>query len=152
VNRLLTHRAAVALILAGCGVVWVAVGYGVWDGIAPGAGFFPTVSGGLLVFFAAIAIITDQGNSAAVDVDVVDDDVPSWSHLLGYVAALVGFALLLEPIGAIPAILLLFTWILLMVERLPLKLVILVTAGSAFGVWFLFDYLLNITLPRGPLG
>ena len=148
-RSLLAHHTTVALIFVGSAVVWVATGYGVWDGIEPGAGFFPVLAGCLLVLFAVITMIAERRDEAVVDASAADDDAPSWSHLAGYFAALFGFALLLQPIGAIPAIVVLFAWILLVVERLSLRLVFLVTAGSALGVWFLFDYLLNIPLPRG---
>jgi putative tricarboxylic transport membrane protein len=151
-----SHRARRAAAAAVPGLVALLLGvfglgfgltYGVWDGAGPGAGLFPAASGGAMALLGLLILVTEtstpgpapQGESRPL-------------RLLGYIAGLLAFALLMETLGAIAAIVLLFLWLLAVVERLPWRLVLAVTVGSAFSTWLLFERLLQVPLPRGFLG
>jgi hypothetical protein len=58
----------------------------------------------------------------------------------------------MEPIGALPAVAVLFVWLLGAVERLSWRAVGGVTVVATAGTWLLFDRLLNVPLPRGSFG
>ncbi|MBI3707004.1 MAG: tripartite tricarboxylate transporter TctB family protein [Proteobacteria bacterium] len=121
--------------------------YGVWDGAGPGAGLFPAASGGAMAALGLLILVTETSMPAPA----AEGATRPW-RLLGYVAGLLAFALLMEQLGAIAAIVLLFLWLLAVVERLPWRLVLAVTAGSAFSTWLLFERLLQVQLPRGFFG
>jgi putative tricarboxylic transport membrane protein len=137
-----------ALVASALGLIGLALGisYGVWDGGAPGAGFFPAISGGALAAVGVLIAVTDPAP---------EPDTPDGFRLPrqgAYIAALFAFALLMEQLGAIVVIVLLFLAILGGIERLSWRIVVPVTAGAAFGAWLLFDVLLQVPLPHGPFG
>jgi len=134
-----------SLALAGAGGVGLASGYeyGLWDLGAPGPGFFPIVAGGALLLLALATLAEREGPA---------EDGVFIRRLLGYVAGLVGFALAMEPLGALPAVAVLFVWLLGAVEGLSWRAVASTTVVATAGAWLLFDRLLNVPLPRGPFG
>ncbi|WP_270933317.1 tripartite tricarboxylate transporter TctB family protein, partial [Falsiroseomonas oryzae] len=70
-------------------------------------------------------------------------------RLLAYIAAALGFPLLLEPAGTTLAIAAMFLLLLRGLERLPWRVVVPVTAGATAGSFLLFDRLLRVPLPHG---
>jgi hypothetical protein len=69
------------------------------------------------------------------------------------VAAAAAFAALaLERLGYRLTVILVLAILLGVVERRPPWLVALVTAGAAFGSFWLFHTVLRVPLPRGPFG
>ena len=119
-----------------------ALDYGLWEAGGPGAGLLPGLASGGLCLFAAIALFEQQLSSEPAQL----------SRLAGYVAGLIGFALLMGPLGAAPAIVVLFSWTLGVVERWNWRRFAPVAAGAALFAWVLFDRLLQVPLPRGILG
>ena len=138
--------APLLLIAVGLAGVWSGMRYGVWEALSPGAGFVPALAGGALCVFGVVIVIT-EARATGPDTGAVEQ-ASRW-RLLGYLIGLLGFCLLMEPLGAITAIVLLFLWILSLVERLRWRLVLSVSTGASFGAWFLFDWLLKVPLPRG---
>ena len=128
--------------------MWSGIRYGVWEALSPGAGFLPALAGAALCVFGVVVLVTET-RSTEPHTRAVEQ--PHRWRLLGYFAGLLGFSLSMEPLGAITSIVLLFLWILAVVERLPWRLVLPVTAGASFGAWLLFDWLLKVPLPRGLL-
>lgn len=124
--------------------------YGVWEDGSPRAGFFPALSGGALCVFGAVMALVES--TASRPSATANADRSPLRRMLGYMVGLLAFASLMEPVGAIPVIVLLFLWILAVVERLPWRLVLAVTAGSSFGAWLLFERILQVPLPRGLFG
>ena len=145
-RRVFAALPAIVLIAGGLAGVWSGIRYGVWQALSPGAGFLPALSGGALCLLGVAIFATDVRSSQA---SAEDGEHGSGWRLLGYMVGLLGFALLMEPLGAIAAIVLLFLWILAGVEQLPWRLVLTVTAGATVGAWLLFDRLLQVPLPRG---
>ncbi len=132
-------------VLMGVGLLALGSGirYGVWQGGEPGAGMLPAISGALLFALTAILALTEVGASTTT----TSTDPPEAKRLISYMVAVVGFALLMRPLGTMPTIVLFFLWILRGVERLPWRLTLAVTAGASVGTWLLFDRLLQVPLP-----
>lgn len=135
--------APAALFALGAFGAWSAMRFGVWEAGGPGAGMMPGLSGVALCVFAAIAAFERRASQ---------EEPAHLPRLAGYVAGLAGFALLMDPIGAVPAIIALFLWTLGVVERWPWRRVLPIAAGAALFAWVLFDRLLQVPLPKGLLG
>ncbi len=132
-------------VLIGVGLLGLVSGirYGVWHGGEPGAGLLPAISGALLFALTAIVALTEMAASTTT----TSTDPPQAKRLICYMVAVIGFALLMRPLGTMPTIILFFLWILRGVERLPWRLTLAVTAGASVGTWLLFDRLLQVPLP-----
>jgi len=123
--------------------------YGIWDGGSPLSGFFPAISGGALCLFGLLVALREPEPPAEPDAAA---GPPSLRRILGYLAGLLAFAFLMEPVGALPMVVLMFLWLLAGVERLAWRVALPVTAAAALGAWLLFDRLLQVPLPRGLFG
>jgi putative tricarboxylic transport membrane protein len=140
-----------ALGSAAAGLAGLAFGirYGLWESGSPLAGFFPALAGAMLLLFGTLSAAHEWRWPAPPD---EANPAPQRGRVLGYLAAVFGFAFLLEPLGAMLAIALMFLWLLAAVERLPWRVVLPVTFGATLSAWLLFDRLLQVPLPRGILG
>ena len=131
---------AIACATAGAAALWYGVHLGVWQAGSPLAGFFPALSGAILCLFSLAALPAKSEAEAP----------PAHPYrVLGYTAGLLAFALLMEPVGALPMIAAMFLWLLLGVERMPLRPALLLTGGATGCAWLLFEHLLQVPLPRG---
>jgi len=132
-----------ALLALGAGIAWHAQSLEVAfaaDPIGPRA--FPTLVGLVIAGcggFVAWRPVTRWEKAEQV--------IPG----LATIAAMGAYALLLVPLGFIPATFLLCLVIALSFAARPLQAV-LVAALTAPGLWLLLDRLLDLPLPRGPLG
>lgn len=142
-RRLAGASAASVLLALGMYGAWSATRFVLWDAGGPGAGMLPGLSSLALCVFALIAAF-EPGAQAGEPAHL--------PRLAGYIAALVGFALLMDPLGAVPAIVLLFVWTLGVVERWHWRRVLPMAAAAALFAWVLFDRLLKVPLPKGLLG
>ena len=131
----------VALIAAGLSATVVGLQYDVWESGNPGAGLLPAVAGLGLALLAALVLATEAAPPSG--------DSTSLRRLLGYLLAIFGFAVFMEPAGTFVTMVAVFVWILRGVERLSWRLTLAVTAGTALGAWLLFDRLLHVPLPVG---
>jgi len=131
--------AATAFVAAALAALWMAWDWGLTEFGAPGAGLFPALAALLMGVAALLAALRPAVAPEATDT----------RRLLAYFAAVVGFALLLQPLGTTAAVALLFLLLLRGLERMPWRLVLPVTAGAAAGVFLLFDRVLQVPLPRG---
>ena len=75
-----------------------------------------------------------------------------WRHAAAIFGACAFAALALERLGYRLTVLVVIVFLVGVVERKNLALTALVALGMAFGSFFLFDTLLRVPLPRGPLG
>ena len=132
-------------VLMGVGILGLVSGiqYGVWHGGGPGAGLLPAISGALLLTLTAIAALAEGAASKTAPSEPLQA-----KRLISYLAAVVGFALLMRPLGTMPTITIFFLWILRGLERLPWRITLAVTAGASVGTWLLFERLLQVPLPR----
>jgi putative tricarboxylic transport membrane protein len=137
--------------LAAIGIFGLVTGlrYGVGEVTEPGPGLMPAVAGGMLLALALVIAVSEALGAAMADA-VVDEDQRAHNALwrvIGYAVGIFGFALLMEPIGTLPTIVLFFLWIVRGVERQSWRLTLALTAGATVGVWLLFVKALKVTLP-----
>ena len=137
----------VILILLGLFVAWERRVLPLGSAQHPGAGYFPLLLALLLVFFGVILLFPGRGSPTFRSI--------SWSeatHALPILGCSVLVALFMERFGyriTMAAVLAVLFGIL---ERLPLWLVLTLTAGLSLGSFWLFDSLLRVPLPRGEWG
>jgi putative tricarboxylic transport membrane protein len=142
---------ALGSAVAGAAGLGFGIGYGVWENGSPLAGFFPGLAGAGLLVFSLLAAIREWPRPVEPEASFAPNRQGHWRLLLGYLAGLLAFAFLMEPVGAIPMIALLFLWLMRAVERLAWRIVLPVTVAATLGAWLLFDRLLQVPLPRGLL-
>lgn len=132
-----------ALLALGAGIAWHAQSLEVAfaaDPIGPRA--FPTL---------VAAVIGGCGLFVALRPNALWEPAEQVVPGLAATAAMAAYALLLVPLGFIPATFLLCIVIALAFSARPLQAV-LSAAVTAPGLWLLLDRLLDLPLPRGPLG
>ena len=133
---------AVAMLVFGLFWVWIASGLGLTRESGPGPGFFPMVLGLIVATLAAINILRPE-------VDRVE--LPQLRRILLILAALVGYAILLEPLGYVvsTALLLLFLFAALSERRhwwQPVS-----ALAVSFATYYVFRLVLSVPLPPDPL-
>lgn len=143
-----THQAtSVAFLATGVFLVYQGQVLGYSGRVGPGPGFFAFWIGVALTVVSVLRLIqvSTRGPSG-----VAEDLVPSRAgavRVLSIIAALVGFAFLLTPLGFNLTMLgfLLFTLFAFDREHAVLKSVIAFT--GSFGVHYILETLLQVTLP-----
>ena len=118
------------------------LGFGSWR--KPGPGFLSFWSGAVLGSLALASLldfrkIEGHGSKGRV----------SWKGEVFCFLALVAYALLLNPLGFIPATFLFVTFIVRRVEGKSWGAAILLALGAALGSYILFDISLKSQLPKG---
>lgn len=144
---------AALLILFGLWLVYTGFGYGVMQGTTPGAGLFPIIMG------TAIAILSTVNLARALaGIEVLPAGM-SRRELIkaaGVILALIVAILLTPFIGMTIAVMLAMVAIglILRPELQPAFLIRLglVSILSPIACFLLFDWLLGIPIPSGPLG
>lgn len=123
------------------------------DRLGPGPAFFPfwmSVVTGLLSL--ALLVQTTVGQLAAAGSGPLLPDRPGTVRILAILAALVGAAGLLEPLGFRPT---LFLFLLVLPLALGARrrwLTLVFALAGSFGVFHVFYYWLKVPLPVGILG
>lgn len=131
--------AAVFFLVIAVAALWQAWRWGLTDFGSPGPGLFPALAA-LLMGIAAVAAAWQREAAPAAT---------NWPRLIVYIAAVILVPLLLQPLGMIAVIALLFLLLLRGLERMPWRVVLPVTAAASIGAFLLFDQLLKVPLPRG---
>lgn len=137
-------EAGVALVLLGLGiyVAWTARAMPAGTIALPGPGFFPTALGVLLAL-AALGVLVRIGlqRGAAGQVEL------GHRNIAIALAALLGVALIFEPVGAIPTLGLLLLVLFKAFARIAWwKAALGAIIGMAL-TWLVFVYLLGVQLP-----
>jgi putative tricarboxylic transport membrane protein len=121
----------------------------VWDGITPGARFFPLFVGGLGLLLAAI-LLWQQWRGA--DIGTVDrPDRQSLNRVVLTVVGLVGMAAGAPVIGLVPMLAVFSLFILLVVLRQRVLPSVVTAAVVAIGTYLVFVQMLAVPLPA-PFG
>ena len=113
----------------------------------PGPGYAPLLLSGLMAALGAAVILTGGKSHSLTDID--------WSELPHAARILSGgvfAALAIERLGYRLTVLALLVFFVGVVERRPVLTTIAVSAGVAFGTYYLFSNLLRVPLPTGPFG
>ena len=112
----------------------------------PGPAYMPTLLAALLLVFGVVVLVLGARSARIAGVGWSE-----WRHTAGILAACAGCAVLLERLGyRLTMTLLLFT-LLGLLERKHVILALGFALALAFGTFYLFDTLLRVPLPRGPL-
>jgi putative tricarboxylic transport membrane protein len=113
----------------------------------PGPAYMPMVLA-VLLFLGGLAIAVLGGDTARLG----SLEFGEWRHAAAIFLACAFAALALERLGYRLTILVVLLFLLGVVERKPVVISVVFAAAFAIGTFFLFDTLLRVPLPRGPLG
>ena len=128
----------------------VALSLGLWRGRSPGEGLFPFITAAGMLAFSASGIAVAL--KAPHDRDAVQEAGRENFWRMGfYLAALVFYALTLEPFGFIVATIVSITAILRFAERYGWITSLAIAAGAALACHVLFARWLGAILPAGTL-
>lgn len=106
----------------------------------------------LVVLVACIVdVVTVLSAAAPAVVEEEEEDPANRKRLIWYLGSLAAFALLMEPVGFLPVVIVVLPLLLIFGERLPILRSIVVTIATAAVVYIVFDVLLAVDLPRGTL-
>jgi hypothetical protein len=113
----------------------------------PGPAYMPVLLAILLIIFGVAVFVM---GSRAPRLGAVGWH--EWRHAVAIFGACAFAAWGLERLGYRLTMAVVVAFLLMVVERKGWVLGLVVTAGVAWGSFWLFDTLLNVVLPRGPLG
>ncbi|HEY7519544.1 MAG TPA: tripartite tricarboxylate transporter TctB family protein [Methylomirabilota bacterium] len=113
----------------------------------PGPAYMPMVLAALLLL-GGIAVAVLGGNTPRLGTL----DFGEWRHAVAIFAACAFAALGLERLGYRLTILVVLLFLLGVVERKRVSVTVVFAVAFAVGTFLLFDTLLRVPLPRGPLG
>jgi putative tricarboxylic transport membrane protein len=139
--------AGLALGVFGLAVAGASLRYPLGTLRAPGPALFPL---GLALILAALGAWTATAGRASPPLGALG--WAEWRHAAAILGACAGAALLLEPLGYRVTVAADLVVLLRGVERRGWALTAAVALGLALGSFYLFDTLLRVPLPRGPLG
>jgi len=117
---------------------------------APGSGLMPLVTGLAMCAFALVGFIdsTFKGRAAGQRQRLFEGQ--GWRKSLATLVALLGFQLLMTPIGFIPATVLFIGFLLRAIVPQRWPVVIVVSLTTAVLSYLVFDFWLQAQLPQGP--
>jgi Tripartite tricarboxylate transporter TctB family len=145
---LTTDRVAgAALILLALVVLWESRRLPLGSLRSPGPAFMPVALALMLAGFGALLIALAGRAPALAAVDWRE-----WRHAAAILGVCVFAALALERLGFRITIAITLAFLLRIVERKGSIFSAAVSIAVAAGAFFLFDTLLRVQLPRGPLG
>ena len=113
----------------------------------PGPAYFPGVLA-ILVLIAGAVLAAMAGSGP----HVASIQWREWRHAVAIFVACAFCALALERLGYRLTIVIALGFLFGVVERKPLGASVVFAGAAAFGTFWLFDTLLRVPLPRGPLG
>jgi putative tricarboxylic transport membrane protein len=144
---------AAGIVLAGFGlyVISVAVELPYVSDVGPGPGFFPLWLGIGLVLFAATLIFTSFTSLRRAPTN----ETQSWRlmarSLSGWLALMIAIALL-GRLGFVASFILLTIFLIVALDRRPPLLAIVVGVGLAVLFYLIFDFALDVSLPKAVWG
>ena len=113
----------------------------------PGPAYMPVALALVLLGFGALLLALGKGTPAVSSVGWAE-----WRHAVAIFAVCAFAALALERLGFRVTIALSLAFLLRVVERRGSIFSLALSVAFAAGAFFLFDTLLRVPLPRGPLG
>lgn len=139
--------AGAALVFIGIATIWESRVLPLGSLHRPGPGFMPVWLAALLIAFGVAVFAMGARSRALADVGW-----PEWRHAAGIFAACAFAAWGLDRLGYRLTIAAVVLFLLLVLERKGWALTLAVTVAMAWGSFYVFDTLLRVPLPRGPLG
>jgi Tripartite tricarboxylate transporter TctB family len=143
-----TDRAAgSALVVIGLIAVWESRRFPLGSLHRPGPAYMPTLLALLLIVFGVAVALLGSRSQRLGEVGWHE-----WRHAVGIFAACAFAAWGLDRLGYRLTMGAVLVFLLLVLERKGLILTAALTLAIAGGSFLLFDTLLRVPLPRGPLG
>jgi hypothetical protein len=145
--------ASAAWVLLGLGVCLAAMRLRLWDAAGPASGFLPFLTGLVFVGVGLVLLIREWAAPRRPD-----GSAPFWADAAGatrvalVIVGLVAMALLMPLIGFLLAAIVVMTFLLGLTEGRRLGSSVLLAIASSLLIYWLFASLLQVRLPRGPLG
>lgn len=143
--RFLQAAPAVFMICLAVGVLAGTAGLRFWDGVTPGARFFPVWLATAAVLLSLALLITQWRGTDAASLDL--PDATGLRRVLAATAGLVGLALLVPQLGMIPAAALFMMYLLLGVLRASILPSLLTSVIVTGGIEIIFVRALGVPLP-----
>jgi putative tricarboxylic transport membrane protein len=145
---LTTDRVAgAALVVVGLVAVWQSLQFPFGSLHRPGPAYVPVLLAVLLIVFG-LAVAALGGASRRLDAI----GWAEWRHAVAIFATCAFAAVALERLGYRLTMSMAMAFLLLVLERKPLVSSIAVALAVGVGSFYLFDTVLRVPLPRGPLG
>ena len=135
-------------ILLSTYVCWESAGLGFGSFPKPGPGFFPFLAGLVLGSLGIVIFLRDWGSRTPAP-GTGTKRIP-WKPLIITFVSLLGFSLVLKPLGFNLATFLFIAVILRVVERKGWAISIGTAFAAALGAYTLFELGLQSQLPNGP--
>lgn len=143
--RILLAIPAIFMICLATGILFGTQGLRYWDGMTPGARFLPVWLAGTALVLSAILLLTQ---SRGTDGGVPDlPDARGARRVGATVVALIGFGLLVDPIGMVPAIALFMMFLLMVVQRASFVPSLVTALIVSVGIEVIFALWLGVPLP-----
>ena len=145
--------AAAAILLALAGYIFLAAGampFG--TARVPQTAFFPKCLAVLLAVLSVIVLVRPFAGGVKDTVGADEIPVRGWLRIGATLAVLIGFALVLEPLGFLASTFLLMFLLLRAIEPQPWRNVIAIAVATSLISYGLFSWLLGVPLPAGVLG
>lgn len=139
--------AGAALVLVGLVTIEESRAFPLGSLHRPGPAYMPVLLALLLIIFGLAVFVLGAHARRFADVGWHE-----WRHAVAIFGACAFAAWGLERLGYRLTMAGAVAFLLLLVERKGWVLGLVVTVGVAWGSFWLFDTLLNVPLPRGPLG
>lgn len=132
--------------------------FSVWEKGEPQEGFFPLVTGFLMVGLGIIVAFRSytreiHGRDKIPQKRQMEYGAGNFAtkRLIGYLILIGLYGVFLENLGFIISSTLFLTSVLKILERKSWKVTLLVTMGAVMTSYFLFRFFLNVPLPPGPI-
>ena len=146
-----SHILAAVLLLALAGYIFLAAGELPFGTLrVPQSAFFPKILAVLLAILSLLMLIRPVGAVGKAEVNAID--ASGWRRIGITLAAMAGFALVLEPLGFLLAAFLLMVALLRAVEAQSWRRIIVIAAAAALISYLIFARFLGVPLRAGVLG
>ncbi len=140
------------LCVAGVIAIVMALRLGLWRDGSPGPGLFPFLASAGIVLLSGIGIIAAVLRpDAPADQPAVAISMQGIRRIAVYMAALIGYAFLLEPLGFYATTALALFVILKLAEGLRWRIVAPLILGALLFTHLLFERALGVYFPKGNL-
>jgi len=142
-------------------IAWIAVGsilcfyasrLGVWGPSGPDSGFFPMISGAIILVGGGVQLLAARRPRPAAEDPPFWDQAGASRRVLALLAGMVALILLVRYAGFVIASLAMMPFLLRQVEKRSWLYAVTVAIVATAIVHLLFGKLLGMQMPRGPLG
>jgi putative tricarboxylic transport membrane protein len=133
-------------LLVGAAYACAAFSHPIGTLVSPGPGLFPLLAGLTMTLAGLVAMIAESRAPSLATVELGT----SFRRVPMLVAALVGYAIVLKPVGFLVASTALAGLVLVILGRRRVWTVSTIAVALSAGTWLTFR-LLGVPLPRGPL-